>query len=104
MQALGNFPPIRWAMVHPRIAAWLVLSIGMVALLVIEARDVGLQAGQWVALIVATVLVAGACIWIVSWEDADEMDPNAPPKPDDAMTTGELEAVRLNRNETPDLP
>ena len=27
---------------------------------------------KWIALIVATVLVAGACIWIVSWEDTDE--------------------------------
>ena len=45
---------------------------GMTILLVIEARSVGLLAGQWVALILATVLVAGACIWIVSWEDKDE--------------------------------
>jgi hypothetical protein len=49
-----------------------VLAAGMVILLIIEARDVGLLIGQWIALIVATILVAGACIWIVSWEDADE--------------------------------
>ncbi len=74
MQSLRNLPPVRWASVHPRLAAWIVLALGMVILLVIEARDVGLLPGQWIALIVATVLVAGACIWIVSWEDSDEED------------------------------
>lgn len=59
-------------MVHPRVAAWIVLALGMVILLAIEARDVGLSVMNWIALIVATVLVAGACIWIVSWEDNDE--------------------------------
>lgn len=55
----------------PRITAWIVLSVGCVALLVYEARDVGLTAGNWIALIVATVAVSGLCIWIVSWEDDD---------------------------------
>jgi hypothetical protein len=72
MQTLRNLPPVHWASVHPRLAAWIVLALGMVILLVIEARNVGLLPGQWIALIVATVLVAGACIWIVSWEDNDE--------------------------------
>ena len=72
MESLKSLSPVRWASVHPRLAAWIVLALGMVILLVIEARDVGLLIGQWIALIVATVLVAGACIWIVSWEDKDE--------------------------------
>lgn len=58
----------RW----PRLTAWIVLAVGCIALLVYEARDVGLTAGNWIALIVATVAVAGLCIWIVSWEDSDE--------------------------------
>ena len=57
-----------WVKRHPQLAAWVVLAVGMVAILVWEARDVGLLAGQWVALIVATVLVAGACVWIIGWE------------------------------------
>lgn len=57
---------------YPRISAWLVLATGIVVLLVYEARDVGLSAGNWVALIVASIVVAGLCIWIVSWEDEDE--------------------------------
>ena len=62
-------PVVRLLEAHPRLSAWFVLALGMVILLVIEARDVGLLPGQWVALIVATVMVAGACVWIISWED-----------------------------------
>lgn len=83
---IQGIPPIRWAMRHPRLAAWIVLSIGMVVLLVIEARDVGLLATQWLALIAACVLVAGACVWIISWEDEDEAsadeDTPTPVKPE----------------------
>ncbi|MCC6800961.1 MAG: hypothetical protein IT325_12660 [Anaerolineae bacterium] len=60
----------RW----PRLSAWIVLSVGCVALLIYEARDVGLTTANWIALIVATIAVAGLCIWIVSWEDRDELD------------------------------
>ncbi len=65
-------PVVRWVENHPRLAAWFVLAVGIVALLVIAARDVGLQPGQWAGLIAATILVAGACVWIISWEDDDE--------------------------------
>lgn len=57
---------------HPRLAAWFVLAIGMVAILVWSARDVGLLPGQWAALIVATIGLAGLCIWIIGWEEADQ--------------------------------
>lgn len=79
-QALENLrkgsvsgPIVNWVEAHPRLAAWFVLALGMVILLVIEARDVGLLPGQWAALVVATVLVAGACVWIITWEDEEEM-------------------------------
>jgi len=72
---LKQLPGAAWVEAHPRLAAWIVLAAGMVILLVIEARDVGLLVGQWIALIVATVLVAGACIWIISWDDGDEATP-----------------------------
>jgi hypothetical protein len=62
-------PAVRLIERLPRLSAWFVLALGMVILLVIEARDVGLLPGQWAALIVATILVAGACVWIISWED-----------------------------------
>ena len=56
---------------HPRLAAWLVLAIGMVVILIWSARDVGLLPGQWVALIVATIGLAGLCVWIIGWEDEE---------------------------------
>jgi hypothetical protein len=57
---------------HPNLAAWSVLALGMVAILLWEARDVGLEGLQWFWLVLVTVLVAGACIWIISWGDDDE--------------------------------
>lgn len=59
----------KWIVAHPNLSAWIVLAAGMVAILVYEARDVGLEGQQWFWLIVVTVLVAGACIWIISWGD-----------------------------------
>ncbi|MGD2146924.1 MAG: hypothetical protein PVH41_09545 [Anaerolineae bacterium] len=59
---------------HPRLAAWLVLAVGMVAILVWSARDVGLLPGQWASLIVATIGLAGLCIWIIGWEEGDDED------------------------------
>ncbi len=74
---MDNIPAVKWVVRHPRFSAWVVLATGMVALLVHEARNVGLLPSQWVALIIATVLVAGACIWIISWEDKDNPEEEA---------------------------
>ncbi len=63
---------------HPNLASWIVLSIGMVAILVWSARDVGLLPGQWFALIVATIAVAGLAVWIIGWEDEEEADEDNP--------------------------
>jgi hypothetical protein len=65
---------VTFAETRPRLAAWIVLSLGIVILLLIEARDVGLLITQWIALIVASILVAGLCVWIVSWEDGSTDD------------------------------
>ena len=74
---MENNPAVKWVMRRPRLSAWVVLAAGMVALLVYEARNVGLLPSQWIALIVATILVAGACIWIISWEDKDNPEDEA---------------------------
>ncbi len=63
---------ISYAKGHPRLSAWIVLAVGMVAIITYEARDVGLLWNQWIALIIATVSVAGLCVWIISWEDDEE--------------------------------
>ena len=63
---------------HPRLAAWFVLAVGMVAILVWSARDVGLLPHQWAALIVATAGLAGLCIWIIGWEEMEETEDGGP--------------------------
>jgi hypothetical protein len=57
---------------HPQLTAWVVLAVGMVIILIWAARDVGLLPGQWAALIVATILLAGLCVWIIGWDSEDE--------------------------------
>ena len=90
---LNNVPVVRdvlrFADQRPRLAAWIVLSLGIVILLMFEARDVGLLIGQWIALIVASILVAGLCIWIVTWEDSDEQATDA-----SAATSSEPSAAK----------
>ena len=53
---------------HPMLIAWAVLAVGMVAMLLYAAKDVALLPTQIAALVVATVLLAGACVWILTWE------------------------------------
>lgn len=57
---------------HPNLMSWALLAVGMVIIVIISAREVGFQPGQWAALIVATIALAGLCVWIISWEDHDE--------------------------------
>ena len=53
---------------HPNLAAWIALALGMVIMLLIAVRHVGLLPGQILALVVVTVLLAGLCLWIISLE------------------------------------
>jgi hypothetical protein len=53
---------------HPNIAAFVVLAVGMVAMLIYAARDVGLLPTQMAALVVSTIVLAGLCVWIINWE------------------------------------
>lgn len=61
-----------WASRHPRLVMWAVLAVGMVLILIWSAKDVGLLPGQWAALIITTILLAGLCVWIISWGEKDE--------------------------------
>ena len=70
-------PMMNWVKTHPRLTAWIVLAVGMNAMVVYEARSVGLLVGQWIALVVATTLVAGLCVWIIGWEDDEDDEPAA---------------------------
>jgi len=53
---------------HPLLLAWAALAVAMVAMLLFAAKDVGFLPTQMAALIVATIALAGACVWIISWE------------------------------------
>ncbi len=64
----------RFFIEHPRLAAWIVLSIGMVAILIWSARDVGLLPAQFAALIIATIGLAGLCVWIIGWEEEEDWE------------------------------
>ena len=63
---------MEWFKQNQTISMWLVLAIGMIAILTYEARDVGLEPSQWFWLIVITAGVAGLCIWIITWGDDEE--------------------------------
>ena len=53
---------------HPRLATWIALAIGMLIILALAARNVGLLPAQYAALALLTVALAGACAWIIGWE------------------------------------
>lgn len=53
---------------HPLLSGWMGLAIGMVAILLFAAKDVGLLPNQMAVLVVTTIVLAGLCVWIVSWE------------------------------------
>ncbi len=59
----------RFFLAHPRLSYWLLLAIGMEAVLLWSARDVGLPLAGWVTLTLATLGVAALAVWIISWED-----------------------------------
>jgi thiamine transporter ThiT len=73
MTTVRNF-----AQEHPQITAWIALAIGMVVILVLSARNVGFTAGQWTALIITTILLAGACVWIIGWGEDEEAEISEP--------------------------
>lgn len=57
------------AVAHPRLVAWLVLAIGMVAVLLWAWRGQPLRLQERLVLAAATVGLAGLCAWIIHWED-----------------------------------
>ncbi|NIP22913.1 MAG: hypothetical protein GWO38_03595 [Phycisphaerae bacterium] len=62
----------QYASQHPQITSWIVLAIGMVIILIWSAKDVGFTPSQWTAVIITTILLAGACVWIIGWGDEED--------------------------------
>jgi protein-S-isoprenylcysteine O-methyltransferase Ste14 len=59
---------------HPRLASWILLAAGMVVMLLIASRDVGLQPTQLATLVVATIVLAGLCVWIINWGEEGDLE------------------------------
>lgn len=59
---------------HPNLASFAILAAGMLTILYFSARHVGFTPGQWLALAVATILLAGLSVWIISWGDQDDLE------------------------------
>lgn len=53
---------------HPAIVEFVLLAVAMVAILLWAARDVNLLPTQLATMVVATVVLAGLCVWILHWE------------------------------------
>jgi len=56
---------------HPRIGMWIILALGMVIILLWASKDVNLLLRQRLALVAATIGLAGLCVWIVGWEEEE---------------------------------
>ncbi|HSH01626.1 MAG TPA: hypothetical protein VLL52_03840 [Anaerolineae bacterium] len=63
-----------WVEQHPLLTSWFVLGAGLMGILAVQARDVGLNGSQWFWLMFITFLVAGLCVWIISWGDDEDED------------------------------
>lgn len=57
-----------WIEQHPFLAMWFALAAVMVAVMLYSARQVDLLVTQRSVLAIATILLAGACVWIITWE------------------------------------
>ena len=62
-----------WWAEHPYLLAWALLATAMTAIMLVSSRNVALEVAQRFWLVVATIGLAGLCVWIISWED-DPLD------------------------------
>jgi len=72
-------PVINWGKAHPYLSCWIVLAIGMVIMLLASSQHAGLLPRQLAFLALMTVLLAGACVWIISWDGDDDEEPAEEP-------------------------
>lgn len=57
---------------HPYLTAWFVLALGMVIMLLFASQNAGLEPHQLAFLVLATIGLAGACVWILTWESGED--------------------------------
>lgn len=76
---------------HPNLVSFALLTVGMWIILYFSARHVGFTPTQWLALAVATLVLAALCVWIISWE-ADEEDETTTVSPTVSQGTRKTDA------------
>ena len=59
---------------HPNLTSFAVLALGMLIILYFSARHVGFTPAQWLVLGLATVILAGLCVWIIGWESDEDLE------------------------------
>lgn len=53
---------------HPRLAQWALLAAAMALVVLWASSGVDLSPTQRLAIVAATVGLAGLCVWIIHWE------------------------------------
>ena len=53
---------------HPQLAAWAALAAVMVVMVLLSAREVDLLWTQRLSIVLATIGLAGLCVWIIGWD------------------------------------
>jgi len=53
---------------RPRLTTWLVLALAMLIIFFAASGGAGLLPTQRLALAGVVVLLAGACVWIITWD------------------------------------
>ena len=56
---------------RPRLVSWLVLAIGMTFMMTFFSWETGLVFRQWIALVVATLVLAWLCVLVTFLEDEE---------------------------------
>jgi hypothetical protein len=63
---------VGWCRCHPRLGAWLAFSAGMMGVLFWAVRGQAFALGQVSGMAACCVALAGVCVWIIYWEEADQ--------------------------------
>ncbi len=57
-----------WLGRHPRLVAWVILAMVLIAVVAFDTRSLGLRGARMLLLVLAALGVSAAAVWIVSWD------------------------------------
>lgn len=64
----GQMNLSKWIDSHPGLVMWAALSVGMALIFWFTSGDAGMRLSQRFFVVLACVLLAGVCTWILNWE------------------------------------